>query len=128
MVTIKANLIKGQYTQVTPGGKPILLQSTGDEVRIAFSDAQPVAGNPVFHLISGRKTLFFEYTDTAVWAMPVTSSAGLIATEGADRDDLSEIEDRLTALEAGGSLTTGSGLVIVGNEIRYDFVNLPGVC
>lgn len=85
MATTKASLIEGQYVQVTGGGKPILLQSLGDEVRIVFNDAQPAAGNTVFHVLADRDRLFFEFNDSAIWAMPLTCRAALIATEGSDR-------------------------------------------
>ena len=115
MATTKANLIKGQYTLVSQGGKPVLLQAHNDEVRIAFSDAQPTPGNSVFHLLQARKTLFFKYNDTQIWAMPLTQNSSMVLTEGADR---------VTIESTGGHLTTGPGLITIGNEIRYNFIGL----
>lgn len=85
MATGKVNLQLGQYVLVTDTNKPVLMQAHGDEVRIAFSDAQPVAGNPVFHLLQARDFMEFKYTDTSIWAMPITKNSSLVITEGADR-------------------------------------------
>ena len=83
MVTTKVNLIKWQYVLVSDKKLPILLQSLGDEVRIAFSELQPAKSNSVFHMVQSRSFLEFEYNDTNLWAMSLTDNSSIIVTEGA---------------------------------------------
>ena len=114
MATTRVNLDVNQYVRVTSDplvASSLLLQSHRDTVRIAFSDAQPVKGNEVFHELGGEHPpLNLPIVETTVWALAMTQRSALTVTQQKLH------EDQLTAF---GEMSVAEPTPVVQISAQY---------